>query len=265
MKYKLCIFLLLFNGLFFAKETPDSLIHRMMVTTGTVSSLGDILDNLQKDVFRFSENTTTEDSELVKNEVASVFNIDSLTERYISNFKAKYSEKNVNEVLEAYKNPVYIKATELETRDISDEDIDAYIKNYNPGNYSERRLNLISRLKEAARVSDFSYYSLKSTLQVAVTVNNALSGLEEGSGIESMVDMMITESEAEMDKFITIFLLQCYEELTDDELEEYVDYYESDLGKWHTEVSMTSYLNTLSQSADIFTETFPAKTKSRKI
>jgi hypothetical protein len=236
----------------------------MMITTGTVSSLEDILDNLEKDIFKFSDKTTTEDSELVKNGIAEVFNVDSLTERFINNFKTVYHEEKVNEILEIYENPVYIKATELESRDISDEEIDAFIKSFNPEQISSDRMELITRLKNAARVSDFSYYSLKSTLQVAFTVNNALAGLDEDTGVQDIVDEMLSESETEMDKYISILLILCYEELDDDELEEYVDYYESEIGKWHTEATITSYLNTISESADIFTETFPSKTKSKK-
>jgi hypothetical protein len=265
MKLKFLLLIVIFFNISFPQNLPDSLIKKMMITTGTISSLEDIIENLQKDIFRFSDNATNEDSELVKNEVRDIFNIDTLTGRYIKNFKIVYNEKNVKSILDVYRDPVYIKATKLESREIPDEEIEKYLKNYNSEKIASGRLELINRLKNAARVSDFSYYSLKSTLKISLTVSNSLSGSLDNIKTDEMVDLMLKEAEPEMDNFITIFLLQCYEELSDDELEEYVDYYESDLGKWHTEASITSYLNTLTESANIFSDTFPAKTRGKKI
>jgi hypothetical protein len=248
-----------------SQEIPDTLIKRMMVTTGTVSSLNDLKDNLQNDIFRFTENPAPEDSELVKSVISYVFNIDSLIHRYIKNFSQLYNEDKVNKILDVYKNEIYIKATQLEARNVSDEEIEKYANSFNITEIPASRLNLIKRLIAAAGIQDFSYYALKLTLQLAMTVNNAISGLDETDYSGDIIDKMLSETEPEMNKFIIIILVNCYKELNDDELEEYVEYYESPLGKWHMESSIVAYLNTISQSADIFISSVHNMAKSRKI
>ncbi|MFO7448475.1 MAG: hypothetical protein R6W90_19105, partial [Ignavibacteriaceae bacterium] len=121
----------------------------------------------------------------------------------------------------------------------------------------------VDRIKTAARLSEFTYYAVKSSIEIAVTVSSALSG-QDIVQAKKLIDIILQETEAEMDSYLTMMIFKSYEELSDEEFEEYVAYYETELGKWHTEVSIVSHLNTLSESAAIFSDAFPAKIKSKK-
>ncbi|MFO7447660.1 MAG: hypothetical protein R6W90_14940, partial [Ignavibacteriaceae bacterium] len=160
----------------YAQAPDEALIRKMMDVTGTISSLAKMEKDLQKDIFKFYPDANEDDVKIVYEQIAVVFDKDTLVKRYIKHFSSVFNKEKVNEILEVYENPLFTTITGMESKDLDDDELSSFIRDFDPDSYSEERKEQVDRIKTAARLSEFTYYAVKSSIEIAVTVSSALSG-----------------------------------------------------------------------------------------
>src|SRR5690606_40641762 len=66
-------------------------------------------------------------------------------------------------------------------------------------------------------LSEFTYYAVKSSIEIAVTVSNGLSGQEDNKQSKELIDLILKETEAEIDNYLTMMIYLSYDELRSEE------------------------------------------------
>ncbi len=163
---------------------------------------------------------------------------DELYKEAVSIFLINYDEAKFKKILELLNKPLEKKMTELESKAYAPEsskDLESFAKSFDLSDSDPDRISLIMRLDEAGGITKSGVDLQALSFMEATRVLNQSMPVDKKLTPEQLIQLESNyreQIEPQLENLNLIFLSFCYKQATNKELEQYVEDYESELGKW---------------------------------
>lgn len=175
-----------------------------------------------------------------------------------SDLKKEISSKDINLILDFLKTPTGEKVTQLEidaTKAVTSSEFNKYLSTLSSNPIPESRLNLLSRLSELIDVLDFTT-EMTINMQFAITaaITYTLpSELTEDKISLTKIKQKLDDSKplikSALEPVIIYTLNFTYKDLTENELKQYITFYENDVAQNFNKVFIDSYLKAITRAS----------------
>lgn len=191
-------------------------------------------------------NMDLESKNKFKSILYKVFDKDSLTLSYSRNYKKRYIKEKGDSLLMLYHTPLFQKFLGAQAANQTEEAqqlIIEFVKNCNLEDTSDARLKFCYRLERSLDAGNLilslSTNYLKSFL---FAVNPFLTENERMS--KEQIDMVLAKFKEQMSgnykKMIIIGYLFTYRDMPLDEFEKFIEFYDSEIGRWSINIAMAA-------------------------
>jgi len=234
----------------------DAIIREVLELTGAKKQIQQIPDMVSSQLGQRQKEMDPTVYDGVKQITADSYKADALYETVAAKFKENFDQPRLSTVLEFARTPLAKKMTQLELQAATPQGIQelqkfaAQLKDNPP---AKQRLSLVQRLDDAVAASALS---VKLTLATAEGLIKAIDRtlppekrLKAGQ-LEQVLKDMSAQLEGPLKNQTLTSFLYAYRTVSDDELKQYIQFAESDAGKWFIKVLSDGYLVAMSSAAE---------------
>lgn len=230
----------------------DALIEEAMELTGIKDDLGQITPGLlaqfqQVDDPRLAELPSDVRARLGQM-VAEALSGQTLYPPIVATFKARFNEPKLRAVVEWCKTPLVREISRREIQSPTPEQMQEFIEELKQQPPTPQRLTLVHRLNDAIKGTDLI---MESSLAVAIGMGSSFVTKpgELEAGIAQLRQAQAQNRET-FEANVLAALLFAYRTTSDEELEQYVQLWESDSGRWFNQVKLDAFSNALRQASE---------------
>jgi len=270
------IFLVLFTGSYTrAKDSEDKLIDDLYVKSGfdmVVKNFPDALKlsiDEQTALIDKSNGITKEYFKNVNNLLYKSFDPLTLGAIIKSDLKQQLSIDDINYLMDFLNTPLGIKATKLEVESSSSQSMknfNKYLSNISANPVPESRKVLLKKFEELLNTLD---YTVDVTINMQLAMTAAISyhySAESNLDLTDIKNKLVQSKpllKSALEPMIIPFLHFTYKDLSNDELKQYISFYEQDKSKHVIRIINDSYLKAITRGSFQFGENIADFIKNR--
>jgi hypothetical protein len=187
-----------------------------------------------------------------------------------SDLKKQLSIKEINYILDFLKTPLGIKATKLEVRTSSSEsiiDFKNYLMNLSVNPVPESRIPQLKKFEELVHTLDFTTEMTINTqlaMTAAITYSFSAENTLNLTEVKKKLDQSKPQIKSALQPIIIPFLHFTYKDLSDNELKQYIIFYEHNTSQHFIKVVSNSYLKAITRGTFNFGESIADFVKNRE-
>ena len=243
----------------FSDNSPDVLIDKVITLSGLQKQIDQVPEDLLKDMHHYPEKP---DDPMIIAEleriVIEVYKPEIFYEHVHNAIKHDFNRKYLETLIQMYNTPLLHKITEIESREFDFQAFEAFIEGVIRTSLPPNRLRLLQELESETRTTEFAVelsISTRRALLTGASGNNA----EAIQSFDASIDAQKNEIRENTYQIVILALAFSYQEITDLELDEYIQFYQTEEGRWfvtHTvngllEAFRTSSLQTGKRIAEL--------------
>lgn len=227
----------------------DDLLQR----SGLRGQLGSLTAGIRAQFRRAHRNQSSQDRITIDRIVAERFSAETLYSRIKVEFQRNIDSGRLEKALAWYDSPLGKRITAHELAALVAAGGAEAVADLEQNRPSSRRLDLIERLDEGGRASE-------TTVDITVAIVRSLTvafqpGLPAVAGLSrDQLDRQIAQARnrtlEDMRRVCLVSMLLVYRSLSDEELDQYVQFVESEAGQWYMSVMNSALLTAINAAAD---------------
>lgn len=167
--------------------------------------------------------------------VERVFQPEKMSAELAANLKSEYDADKMTRFLELLRQPISLRMTAKETRQITPEALKEYSENFRKSPPSAARSKLIEGLDEISRTSDLGIEmasAMVNSLMDAVIESLRKQGKPVAREVKQMVGSQLQGMRGQMRSQVRTLMYIMYRDASDEELAEYVRVLDTEIGRW---------------------------------
>ncbi len=234
IKFLGIIFFVVLNVCPVYAQDQNDLIDRLIERSGIYEQVDLLSSQLQAQMQEWADSGLQKAESLP--EILSQFSkSDALKDKIRNKFNASISMEDAQEVLKWYESPLALRITQLEKQTATPEAMMA-MQQQAENLYSQtQRVEMIQKLDVATKATDASMKMVEDLTIVTKIRSTPGVSIEE---ISSQAREDIEQYRDEYKKMTILSFLYAYQNLTDEELAQYIGFAESDLGQRYNKAVM---------------------------
>ena len=237
----------------FGQDEKTALIESVLKLSG----VGEQIDLIQQNVVDEINRLEPVDDQGMMGEFSQItreaYRPEKLRQRITDHLNQNFDEVRLKAIEEWLKSPLAVKMIGLELKAASPESnaaVEEFLKEKETKPIPENRLGLAKHLDQALNASDVSLKLASATSQGMIQALEATVPPEERDTLGSAEqEQMIKEMEEPLKEMTLNSLLFTYKDVTDEELQQYIDFYETENGKWFIQLLNDSIVNAMQESS----------------
>lgn len=235
----------------FAAERSAS-IKELMDKSGMTNQLGSMVESALSSFEQIRTAVPEEARDQIKKSYAKAYNIGRLTQAIAKSLEENLTDADIKGTLEWLNSPLGRKITQLEEKASTaqgTQDIVEFMKH--PSEISDDRQNLIQRLDSVIHGTEMAVEMYMNSMVTMTTAMHSVINDPNKLPLDQMIkgaESARPEIEAQMEQSVFGSSLYMYQSLTDEELEKYIKFYESEVGTRYSTYSIKALIDSFSDS-----------------
>jgi hypothetical protein len=221
------------NRFILSDTSPDALIDRVIILSGLQKQIDQIGDKILEDIHQSPQKPDDPIIvEHIEKIVMAAYRSEFFYQQLRSTLKQNLDRDQLKTLIQMYNSPLMQRITKMENRDFNLETFETFIEGIIRTPLPENRLRLLQNLESVTRTTEF-------VTEIALSTKRALlMGMMNNGDNEAtqILDASIAAQKAEMNdntyQNVIFMMAYSYHELTDPELGEYIQFYETAEGEW---------------------------------
>jgi len=233
----------------FSISSADVMIDKVIVLSGLQKQIDQVAEEMLKDMHQYPEKP--DDPEIIaelEKIVMEVYKPEFFYERIHQTIKHNLNREYLETLVKMYDTPLMRKITAIENRDFDFLAFEAFIEGVIRTSLPPNRLQLLQELESVTRTTEFA-------VELSISTRRAMLMGMSGNNADAMVtfDTAISEQQNEIRENIyqTVMLVfaYSYQELTDSELNEYIQFYHTEEGEWFITQTVNAFIEAFHASS----------------
>lgn len=194
--------------------------------------------------------------------IAETFPTDTFYQSVIESFQKKFNEKHILDVLDFLHSPLARKVAQIEVESSNPkaaEEIQKFVGQLQTQPPAKERLALIERLDRASAATELAVQTvLIMSREMAKGAYLALppEEREKQGPLEPQLEPLLKEAKAQIEapikKGILVNYLFTYRTVSDPDLAKYIEFYETEHGRWFTRVATEGLMHAMAATSEKF-------------
>lgn len=240
----------------YAQYDQNTLIAEVLELSGAKKQVEQIPDIVNAQLTQRQMEVKPEVYEKVSRIMAESYKANTLYQDVVNYFKNNFDQNRLLVILEWLQSPLSQKMSRLEIQASTAEAMQemrnfAAQLQYTPPR--QERLALVQRFDEVVGATEMSIeMSLASFRGLAKAIDPTLppeKRLQEGQ-LEQLCNQMKAQLQMPLKNSTLVSFLYTYRSVSDEELNTYIDFWESDTGKWFNRVSSEAVMEAMTKAAE---------------
>ena len=243
MRYRLAAVLVAMSllGSAYAQDTPasqEALIEQVITLSGLQEQVDQIPAQVQATLQQMQSGVDPQAYAAANRMLPQAYRRDALHQSVKTVFRRQFNQEKLSQVLAWLSSPLVRKITRLEGEAAKPEalqDMQAFAASLPSNPPSPRRSTLIEQLDETTDATKLAVDTGIAQADAMVTAFDAMQPPEKRSPPkerERTLQLMRQQAREPTQQFIRQLLLFSYRTLTDEEVQQYLGFYQSDVGRW---------------------------------
>lgn len=238
-----------------AESTQEELIQAVMRQSGLADQFAHAPEMMERQMQHRKESMPPERYEQFRQIFADAYGVPAMLATVESSLASRFDRAKFEAVLSEYRLPVLIRMAQLEVASTAADSagqIEAFIESFREAPPAAARMELMRRMDDATQTSAVT---TKMSIAVTKAFNRSLAraGLTDAPDpqeLEAKVEAQATQ-EAELIKASVLArLLFTYREAAEEDLQAYLTFLESDLGRWFNEMAFAAVIASYEQASE---------------
>lgn len=175
----------------------------------------------------------------IEDSVAESFSAKGFQDRVSAGLRKNFDATRLQALLKDYSTPAAKRMVALEQASASQEELAQFTRSAAATKPSPKRAQLIKRIDAATRASDLAIELAFSSMK-AVALGAAGGGAEKAAAVDKAIEKQRASATNNIRNATSLNLAFSYRSASDDELEQYAEFYETENSKWFSGIVYTS-------------------------
>ena len=175
----------------------------------------------------------------IENSVAESFSAKGFYDRVSAGLQKKFDATRLQALLKDYSTPAAKRMVALEQASAAQEELAQFTRSAAATKPSPKRTQLIKRIDAATRASDLAIELAFSSMK-AVALGAAGGGAKKAAAVDKAIEKQRASATDNIRNATALNLAFSYRSASDDELEQYAEFYETENSKWFSGIVYTS-------------------------
>ncbi|MCP5292429.1 MAG: hypothetical protein H6938_07860 [Burkholderiales bacterium] len=221
--------------------SPDALIDKIIVLSGLQKQINYVSEKLLEDIHQSPKKPDdpilVEEIEKI---VTEVYKPEFFLQQLRNALKQNFKHEQLETLVQMFSTPLMQKITRIESREFDLDDLEAFIENLVRTPLPTNRLRLLQDLETVTRTTEF-VIELSISTRRALLMGRVNGDTEVMNVFDSSINAQKKEIRDNTYQGVILIMAYSYQELTDLELDEYIQFYLTVEGEWF----ITQTVNTL--------------------
>lgn len=235
---------------------PKTLIDEALEVSGARKQLLQIPAAVEAQVAERRAEMKPADYTALTQIIAESYRAETLYQGVRETFKSRFDEPRLLAARQAFSSPLFRKISDLEAQAGTPEAtprIREFVGEFRRQPPSQDRVALVRRVDEATGATDVNLDALIATVRgIALALDPLLppeKRLKAGQ-LEQLLAQMRTNLRPSLNNEVLLTLLYAYRTVPDEDLRQYLEFLESDTGRWFNQVFREGLLTTMAAAAE---------------
>ncbi|MFQ5794400.1 MAG: HEAT repeat domain-containing protein [Candidatus Bipolaricaulia bacterium] len=256
------LILLMFGafGLSYAQIDQTLLIEEILELSGMKKQIERIPARVDAELAQRQTEMNREDYEKIRKIMVESYRYDAVYRAVVDKFTDNFDQIRLLTVLNQLHSPVFQKIFQLETQASTLEaiqEMEKFAAQLQSNPPTQERLALVQRLDEATGTTELSFEMSLAIFRGMVKAFDPILPPEERKELEELeqlVNDMVNDMRSQLQPLLKnntwVSFLYTYRSASDEELTQYIDFWESDLGQWFIGVSSAAIIEAMGTAAE---------------
>ncbi len=229
-------------------------IDRLLELSGLSRQLAEISTFASHQIQTYGSSLEPQAYRELESSIARAFDSSRLTAAAKQHYLDHYDERRLRAWTETLSSPLAKRMLALESQPGKDDDFDqamAYARRHDDAPAMQHRRDLLKRLDGASKASELALDSQMAVLRSVLIASNSTLTDNKRLNAKTLEDA-VTQTRDQMESALLTVAdatyLYTYREISDNDLEQYVGYYESDTGRWAMNLAQSAIKAALAEA-----------------
>lgn len=221
--------------------SPEALVDRIIQLSGLQKQIEQISEKLLEDIHQSPDKPNDPVLvEAIEQIVSEAYKPEFFLQQLRTTLKQSFSTTQLETLVRMYNTPLMQKITAIENRELDLVAFEAFIENVVQTSLPANRLHLLQELESVTHATEFVVELMISTRR-ALLMGMVDGAAETMNSFDASIEAQKIEIRDNTYQSVILIMAYSYQELTDLELDEYIQFYETVEGEWF----ITQSVNTL--------------------
>jgi hypothetical protein len=234
-----------------AAATPDAEVKEILELSGQKKLLEQLAAQSQGQTAQTRKGLSAKEQKRLQATMKQAFKIEALYQTVFEHYRAKYDAKRATALLEWLRSPLGRKIISHEVKALATKSPKArenYLKQLKAKPLPATREALIERVREASRSLELTRRAVRAMARSTMDASTASLPADKRASAERALDQLLSSMDEKIRDAVHASMLYTYRELPDEDLRAYIQFLESDAGKWHVQTGMDADIKAIEQA-----------------